>query len=118
MKRYLIRTINAVQSLWAQVVLGGTIATNGEDAGLVVVDGLSATQRRIVATTTYSSTNILAVTILLKGSGTLTLSPESGDADIVITAAELTEMGGGVTFYGRYDSVTAGAGMELLAYID
>ena len=99
----------------------GTTSTDGSDAQKVVIDGLPASQVRVPATTTYSSTDILAVRVLLIGTGTLTLSPKSGGADIVITAAELTAMGAGLyntDWYGRFDSVTAGAGMELLAYID
>ena len=83
----------------------------------VKVDGLAPTQSRVVAAATYNATTIYAVQVILKGTGTLTLSPYSGDTDIVITAAELTELAGtSRVFYGPYNSVTAGAGMELLAY--
>ena len=93
-------------------------SSDGRDAVTAVVDGLSTSQKRVSATATYSDTEILAVKVLLIGTGTLTLSPSNGATDIVITSAELTEMAGDKVFYGRYDSVTAGAGMELLAYID
>jgi hypothetical protein len=91
---------------------------SGELAVLMSVDGLSPTQSRISAAT-YNSSQVIAVQIISLGSGDLTLSPSNGATDIVLTAAELSAMGASAflnTWYGPYDSITAGTGMELLAY--
>ena len=93
-----------------------TTDSNGNDAGRVVVDGLAPTQRRVIATQSYGATTIHAVVILTPGSGSLILSPLSGDTDITVTTTEVNALGVGFTFYGAYDSVTAGAGTELLVY--
>ena len=37
MKRFTILTIDAIQSLWQNTILGGTTTSSGEAAGLVVV---------------------------------------------------------------------------------
>jgi len=96
------------------------IASAGKPALPVVVDGLAPTQSRLTANT-YATTTIYAVEILSVGTGNLTLSPLSGDTDIVVTAAELTAMGISVynkIFYGPFDSVIAGSGMSLLLHTE
>ncbi len=101
------------------VPMGATETASGEPAGLVVTDGLAPTQLRVSAAV-YNASQTIAVQIIALGSGDLTLSPLSGDDDIVLTAAELTAMGASAflnTWYGPYDSITAGTGMELLAYV-
>ena len=83
------------------------------------VYGLASSAVR-VSSGTYSTTDILGFRVLVKGTGTLTLSPKSGVTDIVITAAELTAMGvNAFTDWPMHlDSITLGnADMEVLVYI-
>jgi len=97
-----------------------TTDSNGNPAGSVVVDGLANNAVRVVAGATYNSTLILGFRVLLEGSGTLTFTPNtSGATPVVVTAAEIAEM----DMIAHNDwpiacsSITAGTGMELLAYI-
>jgi len=80
--------------------------------------GLARSSVRVSAAT-YSATDILGYRLLNKGTGTLTLSPISGVTDIVVSAAELTAMGDAAynVMPEHLDSITAGTGMEILAYI-
>ena len=84
--------------------------------GAAVVNGAPGNLERITAATFTGACN--GCRILTIGTGTLTLSPTSGDTDIVVTAAELTAMG--VNAYqdwiARCDSITAGTGMSVLIY--
>ena len=99
----------------------GSVVTdsNGNPVGSVVVDGLAPTQLRVnEANSPYIAAQVIALQVIALGSGDLTLSPVVG-TDIVLTNDELTAMGASAflnTWYGTYNSVTAGAGMELLAY--
>jgi len=98
----------------------GTEAKSSDDrnARLVVIDGLSATQS-VLSNDTYNSTDILAVVIVTASVGNLTLSPKSGDTDIVLDNTELSALGEGHTFFGRYDSVTSdNAGTKVHLYHD
>ena len=102
------------------VILGGTTTSSGEAAGLAVVDGLARSVHRISAGETYSATTTLGFRIIIKGTGTLTIiSLDNPSVPVVITASELTEMGGAI--YGDWPiactALVAGTGMEILAYI-
>lgn len=86
--------------------------------GAALVYGLPATAR-VIEAETYNTTNIVGFKILNVGTGNLTLSPASGDTDIVVTAAELALMG--INAYVDWlvpelDSITAGTGMKLLVF--
>ena len=104
---------------YVKVKPGGTTNSKGDDAGSVVVDGLANNAVRVSATT-YNTTVMLGFRVLLKGTGTLTFTPNTvGATPIIVTAAELTAMG--VTAFNDWpiacSTITAGAGMELLVYI-
>jgi len=71
-----------------------------------------------VSSGTYNATNTYTTTILVPGTGTLTLSPVSGVTDIVYTAAEVSALGAGYVIELECDSITLGnADMEVLVTI-
>ena len=88
--------------------------------GAAKVVGLATNTVRISAGETYITNPTQGFRILLKGTGTLTFTPNTAGAESrTITAAELTEMS--FMIYGDWpiecSSVTAGTGMEILGYI-
>ena len=98
--------------------MGGGMSPTITD-GAAHVYGLATNMVR-VSSGTYNATDILGYRLLVKGTGTLTLSPKSGGTDIVITAAELTAMGVNafMPMPEHLDSITLGnADMEVLVYI-
>lgn len=107
------------------IVAGSVPDTDGESViqkhtdGGTNIYGLARSSVRVSAGVTYNATEILGYRVLLKGTGTLTLSPVSGVTDIVVTAAELTAAGD-LAYAAQsehLDSLTAGTGMEVLVYI-
>jgi len=97
-----------------------SLTTNAEnvEVPLVATDARSPTQR-VVSASVYNATTILSLVVIDIGTGNLTLSPLDGSTDIVISAADLATMGIVLynrTWHGPFDSITAGAGMKILAY--
>ena len=82
------------------------------------VYGLAKNMVRVSATL-YNSTDILGFRILNKGTGSLIITPKGGAGVVTITAAELTAMGDGayMDLPWHLESLIAGTGMELVAYI-
>ena len=93
----------------AKMTLAGTL-------GSMHVYALAKNMVR-VSNGTYDATEILGYRVLVPGSGTLTLSPVGGVADIVLTTVEVNAMGFDV-FPEHLDSIELGNGdMEILVYI-
>jgi hypothetical protein len=94
----------------------GEVVLQEYTGGSQHVTTLPGSVKRISAAT-YNTTDVNYVEVLVLGTGSLTLSPKSGDTDVVVTNAELTSRGFTLPFYGPFDSVTAGTGMEILVYV-
>jgi hypothetical protein len=92
---------------WVMIASGGATRVNGLASNFI----------RHTTATTYNSTDVLGITILVPGTGTLTLSPVDGGTDVVITSAELIALGAGYTFYVHCDEITTSvADTDLLLY--
>lgn len=87
-----------------------------DSSGAALVSGAAGSAVRVSATT-YNSTDVIGVVVLASGSGSLTLSPKSGDTDIVIANAELANFVGQEIPVPRLDSVTGGTGVEVMVLI-
>lgn len=89
-------------------------------AGAEKVSGLAGNPIRISAGETYITNPVRGFRILLKGTGDLSFIADfTGATTETITAAELAEMS--TAIYHDWpipcSSITAGTGMEILAYI-
>ena len=95
-------------------ILNSTDARTGKAANIYA---LAKNTARLSDAGIYDSTDILGYRILVPGSGSLTLSPKGGVADIVLTTAEVNAMGFNV-FPEHLDSIELGnSDMEVLVYI-
>ena len=83
--------------------------------GALHVYGLAGSAVRVPAGT-YNATDILGYRVSLQGTGTLTISPKSGAADITYTTGEVGDMVGRV-YPEHLDSITVGTGMVVTVYI-
>ena len=85
--------------------------------GALPINGLASNFVRHGTATTYNTTDVYGLTILVPGTGTLTLSPKDGGTDVVLTSAEVIALGAGYTLYTHCDEIAlSNADMEVLIY--
>ncbi len=93
----------------------GKIVRQKSTGSAANVYGLARNSVR-VSSGSYNTTEIFGYRVLVAGTGTLTLSPVGGAADIVLTSAEVISMGF-QPMPEHLDSITLGnADMEVLVY--